>query len=80
MGKKRNIQFFFHILFLPAMTWKNCQIKRTLQSYPRQNRILKHHFVEKHPLKKKKNVAILTQVAPDNQNHNDQKKGWRIIR
>ena len=22
MGKKRNIQFFFHILFLPAMTWK----------------------------------------------------------
>ena len=58
------------------MTWKNCQIKRTLQSYPRQNRIL----LKNTRLKKKKNVAILTQVAPDNQKHNDQKKGWRIIR
>ena len=32
-GKSRNDQFFGKILFPPAITQKNCQIKRTLQSY-----------------------------------------------
>ena len=34
MGKSRSELFFGKILLLPVMTKKNCQIKRTLQSYP----------------------------------------------